>query len=269
MRHIIKIKYFFLILTITFFACKKVITLNLNTAPTSIVIQGNVTNQPGPYKVSITNTVGFYASNTFPPVSGAVVKITDSTTGFTDSLVESPMGSGIYSTFNLVGAIGHTYLLDVISGGKEYKASSTMPNQVNFDSISFITNHGFGKNKTLTNAIVNFQDPPNGYFAYNFVQTINGVPSKSIYVTDDRLSSGKYITKQLFNDSSYIQSGYYVQIEMQCIDKNVFQYLEELSGQDATNGQPTSPADPTSNISNGALGYFSAHTSQTKSAIFY
>jgi hypothetical protein len=55
---------------------------------------------------------------------------------------------------------------------------------------------------------------------------------------------------------------------MQCIDKNVFKYLEELSGQDATNGQPTSPADPTSNITNGALGYFSAHTIQRKKTVF-
>ena len=266
MKHTNNIKYFLLLGIVTFFACKKVVTLDLSTAPTSIVIEGNVTNQPGPYWVSITNTVGFYANNTFPPVSGAVVKITDSTTGITDSLIETPMGSGFYSTSKLAGFVGHTYQLDVISGGKEYKASSTMPQQVNFDSITLITNTGFGK--PLTNPLVNFQDPPGIANYYNFVETIQNIPSKRIFTFDDRLSDGRYITRQLFNDSSYIQHGDTITIEMQCIDKNVYSYLEELSGQDDTNGQPTSPADPTTNLSNGALGYFSAHTSQTKKTVY-
>ena len=266
MKHTNNIKYFLLLGVITFFACKKVVTLDLSTAPTTIVIEGNVSNQPGPYLVSITKTVGFYNSNVFPQVSGAVVKITDSTIGVTDSLTENPIGSGVYSTSKLVGVIGHTYQLDVISGGKEYKASSTIPQVVNFDSLTFMTNNGFGK--PLTNPIINFQDPAGIDNYYNFVETINGMPSKQIFTFSDRLSDGRYITKQLFNDSNYIQHGATVKVEMQCIDKNVYNYLEELSGQDDTNGQPTSPADPTTNLSNGALGYFSAHTSQTKKAVY-
>ena len=259
------IKYGLIIAIAAFFSCKKIVTLNLSTAPTTIVIEGNVTNQSGPYLVSITNTVGFYANNTFPPVSGAVVKITDSTIGVTDSLTELYAGSGIYATSKLVGTIGHTYLLDVIAGGKEYKASSTMPQVVPYDSLTFITNTGFGK--PLTNPVINFQDPAGINNYYNFVETIKGKPSKQIFTFSDRLSDGRYVTKQLFNDSNYIQHGDTVQVEMQCIDKYVYSYLEELSGQDDTNGQPTSPADPTSNLTNGALGYFSVHTSQTKKAV--
>jgi hypothetical protein len=54
---------------------------------------------------------------------------------------------------------------------------------------------------------------------------------------------------------------------MRCIDKNVFEYFKQLSGLDPTNGQPTAPTNPVSNISGGALGYFSAHTTQKKKAI--
>lgn len=266
MKRIKNIKYILIASIVTLFACKKIVTLNLSTAPTTIVIEGNITNQSGPYLVSITNTVGFYANNTFPPVSGAVVKITDSTTGVTDSLTETFAGSGIYTTSKLFGAIGHTYLLDVVASGKEYKASSTMPKEVTYDSLTFITNTGFGK--PLTNPVINFQDPVGINNYYNFVETIKGKPSKQIFTFSDRLSDGRYVTKQLFNDSSYIQHGDTVQVEMQCIDKKVYSYLEELSGQDDTNGQPTSPADPTSNLTNGALGYFSAHTSLTKKAVY-
>jgi hypothetical protein len=54
---------------------------------------------------------------------------------------------------------------------------------------------------------------------------------------------------------------------MLCIDNNVFEYFKQLSGLDPTNGQPTAPTNPISNISGGALGYFSAHTTQKKKAI--
>ena len=257
------IKYLLIVVFFSLVACKKVITLDLSTAPTTIVIEGNITNEPIPYKVSITKTVGFYQNNTFPNVSGAVVKITDSTMGITDSLVEGK--AGIYTTSKLVGVIGHTYLLDVIAEGKEYKASSTMPKQVTLDSISFLTTAAFGKFNT--NAVVNFQDPPGVSNYYHFIETFRNIPPKQIHVFDDRISDGRYISRQLFNDSTIIHRDT-VDVEMQCIDKNVFSYLEELSGQDATNGQPTSPADPTSNITNGALGYFSAHTTQRKKAVF-
>jgi len=50
---------------------------------------------------------------------------------------------------------------------------------------------------------------------------------------------------------------------MQCVDKKVFTYWYSLS-QQGGNGFANSatPSNPTSNISNGALGYFSAHTVQ-------
>jgi hypothetical protein len=55
---------------------------------------------------------------------------------------------------------------------------------------------------------------------------------------------------------------------MYCIDSSVYNYFFQLaqsSGAGAFN-TTASPANPTSNISNGAYGYFSAHTisSQTE-----
>jgi hypothetical protein len=50
---------------------------------------------------------------------------------------------------------------------------------------------------------------------------------------------------------------------MNCVDKNVYDYFFTLSGVTGNNGfQTATPANPVSNISNGALGYFSAHTTQ-------
>ena len=92
------------------YSCKKTVVLNLNTAPAQIVIQGEVTDSAGPYTISINQTVGFYADNTFPAVSGAIVKISDNN-GVTDSLTETT--PGVYATHILQGVPGNTYTLSV------------------------------------------------------------------------------------------------------------------------------------------------------------
>ena len=108
-------------------SCTKTITPTLNTASAQLIIQGAISDTVGPYYVSIVNSVGFYASNTYPGVSGAAITITDSTTGLRDALTETAT-TGIYVTHSITqGVPGHTYLLNVSLSGKTYTASSTMP----------------------------------------------------------------------------------------------------------------------------------------------
>jgi hypothetical protein len=248
----------------TAMACKKIITVDLNNAAPVLVVQGNITNESGPYAVKLTKSISYSADNDYPAVSSAVVKITDDSTGVVDILTET--GKGVYITNATQGNPLHTYHLYIKAEGKEYTAVSTMPKQVLLDSLSFFTTVAF--NRKQTNPLPNFQDPLGTYNAYRFLQTTNSTPSKQIFVFNDRLSDGRYISRQLNNDSSYIQSGDTVRLEMQCIDKDNFEYLKELSRRDPTNGQPTSPANPTNLISNGALGYFSAHTVQRVQKVF-
>src|SRR5580698_938939 len=109
-------------------ACKKIVTLKLSNVPAAIVIQGNVTNQAGPYYVTISQPVDFYADNNFPPVSGAKVVISNSE-GQNDSLIE--VSPGNYATNFIQGAPGDTYRLSVTAQGVNYSATSTMPATVN------------------------------------------------------------------------------------------------------------------------------------------
>jgi hypothetical protein len=246
------------ILSLLLFSCKKIVTLKLNNAPAAIVIQGEVTNNSGPYYVTINRPVDFYADNTFPPVSGAAVVIT-SNSGQTDSLTE--LSPGIYGTHTLQGAPGEQYNLSVTVGGVNYTAASTMPSTVNLDSISFVSNSGFGRKRI--SAVANFQDPRGEKNYYQFIEYINGVrDTKDLFLFDDRLSDGRYIENTLFNDSSYMQQGDDVEVDLQCIDSAVYNYFFQLftSGGAGSFNTSASPANPTSNISNGAYGYFSAHT---------
>jgi hypothetical protein len=247
---------------ILFYSCQKTVTLNLNNAPAQIVIQGEVTDTAGPYIVTINQSTNFYANNTFPAVSGAAIKISDDQ-GAMDSLTET--SPGVYTTHTLQGKPGHTYTLSVFAQNKNYTAISTMPAPVNLDSVTFQHSSGLG-NKRIS-AIPNFQDPPGVKNYYQFIEYINGKQFiKNIFVFDDRLSDGRYISRTLRADSSYLNIGDQLEVKMYCIDQNVYNYfyqLEQSSGSGAFN-TTASPANPVSNISNGAYGYFSAHTVRSK-----
>jgi len=248
-------------------ACKKVVQVDLNNASPQIVIEGEVTNHSGPYQVSITKTVNFSADNVYPPVSGATVTITDSLTGHTVDLSEGT--PGIYTTDAFTGQPSHIYNLWVLAEGKEYRASSVMPLPVELDSVTFARNIDFS-NKTDINAIVNFQDPPGLGNYYQFVEYLNGRLLPNIFVFEDRLSDGRYIQQPLYNDSTYLQRGDTMQLKMYCIDKPAYDYFNTLIPVTGNNSfQSATPANPISNISNGALGYFSAHTVTQEKLVVY
>lgn len=245
-------------------ACQKTVTLPLNTAQSQIVIQGEVTDAPGPYTVTVNQSVGFYADNTFPAISGAAVKISDGQV--TDSLTET--SPGVYTTHSIQGRPGATYTLTVQLHDSTYTAASTMPAPVTLDSISFDNTGRFKKNQITPQA--NYQDPPGVKNYYQFVMYINGTRfTKDIYAFSDRLTDGKYITQNLRMDSSYLNVGDQLRVDMYCVDVNVFNYFNELSQSNGTGAFNTAaaPGNPSTNISNGAYGVFSAHTISSKTAV--
>jgi hypothetical protein len=260
----------FFLLACGLFSCQKVVKLNLQTAPPQLVIQGDVANTPGPYTVTINRSVGFYADNSFPAVDGAIIRISDDQ-GVTDSLTETSPGN--YLTHILQGNPGHTYTLSVTLHDTNYTAMSTMPAPVTLDSVGFDNTGGgrFGRKNDIV-AQAHFQDPPGVRNYYQFVLYINGsLFTKDIFAYSDRLSDGRSITQDLRMDSTYLNMGDNLRVDMYCIDGDVYNYFNQLSeatGSGAFN-TAASPANPVTNISNGAYGVFSAHTVSSQTVTVY
>jgi len=252
---------FILLLLVVFISCTKTITPALNTAPAQLIIQGAVSDTAGPYYVSVLNSVGFYADNSYPGVSGAGITITDSTSGLRDVLTETT--TGYYVTHSLVhGIYGHTYLLNVSLNGKTYTASSTMPQPVALDSVTFDK-----QTKNTIRAQANYQDPTGVVNFYKYSVVINGVPDKRFQTFEDRLSDGRYIQDKVDADTSEIKVNDMVQLSLVGIDKNVYTYLSEAENIAYSNDQLAAPATPVSNISGGCLGYFSAQSVSSRKRV--
>lgn len=238
-----------------FAGCTKIIDVDLKNSVPQLVIEGVVTNTDVA-SVNITQSAQFSNSNNYPAVSGAIVSIVDNAGG---NFLLQETAPGRYTSSSFIGVEGRTYNLSVTINGAVYKAVSTMPIQVNMDTI-LLENIAFIPDNIWI-IKPQYTDPAGFGDNYKFIEKINGVRNPTIWVWDDKLTNNGVSTRPLIQVDSTINVGDSVEIEMQCIDLNNFRYFTALQNlQQAA----TTPTNPESNVSGNVLGYFSAHTSQKK-----
>jgi hypothetical protein len=106
------------------------------------------------------------------------------------------------------------------------------------------------------------RDPVETENYYRIKYSVNGEPVDDhgdLTIYSDKLFNGKLIG---LNQGNFVFSeNDTLTIEVQSIDKAAYDYfttLKSISGFESL--ESASPANPTSNFSNGALGYFSAYS---------
>lgn len=241
-------------------ACEKVIDLNLNNADPVIVIDGGINDLVEVQAIRVSKTYKFTDPNHFNGVKGAKVSLKGSD-GSTINYLESST-PGLYQTTKLRGRYGVTYTMTVTSEGQTYTASSKMPARVALESLTFKELNFSGRKRNYI--VANYTDPKG--IENQYLSTIK-VKGKVEYnsASEDRFNDGNKISDVLFYQLDDLSKGDTLAVELRCIDRAVFKYFYSL-GQNTGNGQPVAPANPPTNLSNGALGIFSAHTSSTRKA---
>jgi len=246
-------------------SCTKVIDLKLGNVSGRLVIEGNVTNAAGPQVIKLSTNVPFTNTNTYPPVTGATVTVTDQA-GNSFSFTEGP--SGTYSNSVLTGIPGNTYTMTVITGGVTYTAVSTMPPLIPLDSLTAENQPASSGSKPKKQVSVYYRDPAGVANQYRFVEYVNGVQVKDVFTDNDQFNDGLKVKEILQEDDIDIYSGNTVKVEMQCIDHPIYIYwLSLLQQEDNGPGGAATPSDPPTNIVPASLGYFSAHTTQTQTIV--
>lgn len=248
-----------------FDGCQKVIDIDLNDAAPRIVIEGVINDRRGPYAVSITKSGSYFNEPVLPSVSGAKVVINDNT-GIIDTLRE--MAPGIYVTSKIRGIPGRTYTLKVTSENVEYAGSSTMNSRVNIDSLklvkSDIEHFDFGNNnQNDLNMEIHcyFQDPPEKNFYRVRVFKNDSINTQNYRLFDDQYTNGSATELRV----ARAEKGADYRVELMSIDKPTYNYYRTLEDLLYTNPFfGSTPANPISNLSNGALGYFGAYALSVK-----
>lgn len=266
MKNILKLAIGFLSTLVLFTSCEKVIDIDLKDADKKYVVEAEINDQPGPYFVKVSRTVSFSEKNQFPAVQGAQVTISDNA-GTLDTLIE--VQPGLYRTQSIQGVSGRTYTLNINASGNIISAVSTMPAKVMLDSVTFLVST-FGQQPGETPNFIpipRFQDPPSFDNTYRFKRTINSKLDNTFFIDNDNLINGLQYQRPLFGGELDIKKGDTVHFELQCIDRAIYDYFNSLNASIGSGpGGGATPANPITNMK-GALGYFSAHTSDSKKVV--
>jgi hypothetical protein len=242
-------------------SCEKIIDVNLNEANPVPVFEAVLESDSTCYvKASLTSS--YYDNSASPFITNAAMTITDQL-GNSETL--SHEGDGIYRGSSIIGTIGNTYTLDINIDGALYNASSTMPPLTSIDSCSVQDRGSFfgggGGGPTQYFVYVNYTDPGNltNFYAVQttYYDSVEVEYTTDYRIADDELSNG--ISTRTFTTFTDFESGDTLNIELASIDEPTHLYFKTL--EDAISGAgfaSAAPANPTTNFSEGALGYFSA-----------
>ena len=276
MQKILKnIFFIFLISFIGLSSCTERIDIDLDTERVRLVVEGNITDIDDNQFVKLTETADYFSNSPPKTISSADVKINDGEQSF--ALNESNTEAGIYlMPDGFSGVQGKTYELSInlkqeVGGYTDYSALSTMPPlSDDIDSISvewFTQFQGWAVRLYA-------QEPPREDF-YMFSGMRNGeLITDSIHevnISDDRLYNGNYTSGAivlLFNEEQ-LEPGDSFTLILSNITKDYASFVTELQTEIQFKEPMFSgpPANVSSNISNGAAGWFTAYPSAFTTAI--
>ena len=252
-------------------SCTEDIDLHLDEGEIKLVVEGYITTDTTTHTILLTQTTGYYYDKAPPPVTGARVIVDDGE----KNIILTEQMPGVYQTANdFYGIEGKTYSLKIdltapINGFTEYSASAYMNYATILDSAKVEFRPNFGE-EGIWEVKCWLQDSSSTDF-YRFELLRNNViitPNISDWiVTDDRFFNGQYIQgapiaylSQSEEDERLV-SGDTLEVEIFRITKEYYDFISdaqsELRGSNPLFSGPG--ANIRSNISNGAIGFFTAY----------
>ncbi|WDF69884.1 DUF4249 domain-containing protein [Sphingobacterium oryzagri] len=232
-----------------FSACEDVIDINLNDADPRFVIEAQLSDLESVQRIRVSKTVPFTASVNSDPVADAVVTVTDNRGRIYNFSYDA---NGSYVNRNFRPVANRSYDLLVTVGEERFESSCVMPPYVDVDSVGILEETIF--NDTYYFATFKFTDPIGVENYYKYDISINGSAFKFASALNDKFNDGLFITHQIGDRDTDMMVGDSVMVRRYCVDRRVFNYWNEFQ---STNPGTAAPGNPTSNISNNALGYFS------------
>jgi hypothetical protein len=278
-----KISYLILLITVVISSCTEEIDLDLKHTAPMLVVEGFITTDTMTHYVRLTKSGDFFADVQMPGIKGAKVSIFDGERNY--EMIESENLPGFYLTDdNYHGIPGRTYHLKIENvdinedGIKEtYTAESYLNPVTNVDSIKLEYEDTWELWKVLLYAKEPDRDTID-YYMFSLIvnDTLYTDQLTEVTIADDRFLDGNY-ANGVWVHSIYINydeddlvPGDTVTLRMSGISPEFFDYVMALQEETRTKIPLFSgpPANLPGNISNGALGYFTAFSNSYGSIIF-
>lgn len=266
-----KLKRILILLFITiFWSCEEIIQVDINSSDPQIIIEAKLSNLIERNGIYITESTDFYNPNEYKKITDAAVTIFDDKG---NSFIIEEISPGVYQHPNLVSIPNNIYTIDIHHKNKKYTASSSAPEPILLDSLSYELRPRPFQDKKFLELHVHFQDDESISNFARFVVYKNGEKINRIFIYDDRLTNGNEIDFFFFNfdEDEEFQSGDSITVELETINEQIHTYFRTLRRVAARSFGgpfgPAAPSNPISNWDNNAFGYFSAYSIDSKTIV--
>jgi len=254
-----------LMLTLLLFGCEKVIDVDLNDAHPQVVVEANISKFPFMAEVKLSKTGSYFGEGESEKIKDADV-VVGSSLGESFRFTETE--NGVYKSTEIEPTENITYNLTIKTEGEIYESEATLPPTIPIDSLNYFFDKGFAFFDEGYITRLYFSDPPNieNFYRIKIYEndTLHDEPDNFI-VFDDRLIDGQHIEVTL--RGNIFDVGDTISIQLISLDKGAFEYFNTFKELINVNPGSAAPANPTSNISNSALGFFSAWSSDIETVV--
>lgn len=282
-------------LLFTLASCEKEVHINLQSVPPRVVVQGEIETGNPPF-VMLTSTMGFFSKvdlstlqNSF--LHNAVVKVSDGSRTVTLKEYTIDSSSFKFSFYSvdylnpddtMFGQEGKFYTLTIDYEGKSYSAVTKIPYPQGIDTMWFAEPDFTGPNTpdSARQLFVNYTDPDT---VGDYVRVYTSRGNEPFYYSSnfsDEIVNGKTINNigilggyestnaEMNRDSLiYFFPGEDVTVKWCAVDKGVYTFWNTLDFAKGSAGNPfASPINPTTNLTNGALGVWAGYGTFFKTA---
>jgi hypothetical protein len=263
------------------------VTVDIPETPPKIVVEGYIETGTPPI-VLLTKSLPFFGQiNTNNILAGSILGATVIINNGTqiDTLTQIP-GYGVYTTPNMIGEVGKTYSLTVISNGETVTSVTSIVQPVSFDSTWWKVD---GQRDSLGFIWAHLTDPDTLGNCYRlFTQRINsytygddiGKRKDSIFyapqgsVFEDRYINAKSFDINFFrgryensskpddnNDEKFFfKRGDTIVVKFCAIDRGHFEFWRTEESQVSSNGNPFGSPQPVHSNIVGGLGVWGGYS---------
>lgn len=246
---------YFICTLFLFVACQKEIDVELNDAAPKLVIEANLVATDSIVKVKVTKTASYFDQYTTNYINDAIVVIKNQQGVET---IVPHIADGYYELSNYATEIGTVYTVTVTHEGTAYSSTcklmptlELLPARIEYQEPSIFSEEGYW-------IYYSFQDFQGVGNCYKMIPTYHGKTYDKFgdfSLGEDKFTDGNIVERPLMKT---LQLGDTVWLELQSIDKKVYDYYDQLGSN--TSSFTASAGNPNYVWTNDALGYFSAYT---------
>ena len=255
-------------------ACEKTVYLDLDKTNPKVVIEGMITDRENMQFVKVSRSAGFYSTGGTPKITDATVSVQDdqgNTFNFVHNPNNHPDSLGIYLPETpFAGVIGRTYSLTVVVDGKSYEAEDKLFRLVPIDKLEYEIDQDEEDDPEdpgrFYEVLLWVTEPKDTKDYYLFTVYRNGEIAyendTDVYYGDDEL-----IGEDIDGVSMpvYFAKDDKAEIVVYSLSREAFIFYRDLDKLINNDGGMfgTPPANPRTNLSNGAVGFFQASAVQS------